>query len=184
MSSFKHLLIGMLCCSYLQCAHAADSSAFDSSSASELTPKELKILAKGEISTERYLGAGILGSLVGFGSGQAVEGRYLTPGMIFSIGEGTGVALMLISPIFSEQSAHDRQEYGDDEPRAIAVLGLTVFSLFRIADIVDVWLAPPILNARYRRVKAKQENAEISNIRFIPVLLNERKPGLGVVLTF
>ena len=60
----------------------------------QLTDDDVKLLNRGEISDDRWLGGGVASVLVGFGVGQAIEGRWGETGWIFTLGEGGSFASM------------------------------------------------------------------------------------------
>src|SRR5436190_11246957 len=60
-----------------------------------LTRDEYALLARGEISDGAQLGGGLAALFFGFGTGQAIQGRWGDTGYIFTLGEGATTALMI-----------------------------------------------------------------------------------------
>lgn len=146
-----------------------------------LTPQEQQILERGEVSKGKYIGGGITGSIVGFGIGHAIQGRYAYRGWIFTVGEGAGLALIISSLDNCADSAYDED---CDEDIGNALLGYGAFVGFKIWEIVDLWVGPPIQNRRYRALRARTQTSLLEKIQVSPIVMSDRKMGLGLSLTF
>jgi hypothetical protein len=101
--------------------------------------------------TGRYVAGGVT-SLLGFGIGHAVQGRYAERGWIFTAGEvlsvglfGGGFAWMAGNVISNAQSVHHGAIGTNPElgaPVGMMVAGGVTFIGFKIWEIVDAWTAP------------------------------------------
>ncbi|HEU4726734.1 MAG TPA: hypothetical protein VFT22_02565 [Kofleriaceae bacterium] len=114
-----------------------------------LSPDEQDLLAQGEISDGRHL-AGVLGSfMVGWGIGQAIQGRYGDTGWIFTVGEA-GSVIALIAGVVREVE-HD----GDREGGVLLAGGLVGIVVFRTWEIIDSIVGPPRHNTRVRELRMR-----------------------------
>ena len=85
------------------------------------------------VSKDDYVVGGLVGSIVGFGIGHAVQSRYKNLGWVFTAGEGIGlVAAKAIPAAMVETTGHAR-DY-------ISLAGWTLFIGFRLWQIVDLWV--------------------------------------------
>ncbi len=98
--------------------------------------------------TATYVGSGILGTVVGFGTGHAVQGRYLPMGATFTAIETAGLFLMLR---YVPETSGDGDDHGhdDDDFDFVAAndatlfwAGFTLFFGGKIWEIVNVWSRP------------------------------------------
>ncbi|MEO7094875.1 MAG: hypothetical protein ABI175_16570 [Polyangiales bacterium] len=134
-----------------------------------LTDEEADILAHGEISLGKRITGGILASTLGFGVGQAVEGRWRYTGWIFTIGEGGSLLLVGYAGIDMLLNTDHRQQ-GDWQTYALFG-GLIVFGGLKIWDGIDGWVGPPRHNARYRELLERTGRQ--------PGLMDRIKPYVG-----
>lgn len=112
-----------------------------------ITEEQRELLDRGEISLGAHLGGGLAELAIGFGLGQAIQGRWNKKGWIFTLGEGATVALMAIGT----QQGFDS---GGDVP--LLFIGAFVgFAVFRIWGTVDAFAEPPKHNAELRWLKAQ-----------------------------
>lgn len=125
------------------------------SSSEERIEDGSKILEIGEITAGPYIAGGIVGSVVGFGSGHAIQGRYLHDGWIFTLLEGSLLGIGAAAGDFSP---------GYLGSGRIGVQGVTLFMLMgvRVWQIVDLWAKPPGHNRRYRELKAQMDDPKTS----------------------
>ncbi len=130
------------------------------------------------VSTGKYITGGILGTVVGFGIGHGVQGRYKNKGLIFTIAEAVGLGVVTIG---LGQCANnldvDGKRTWDCTPQAGQILaGYAVAVGFHIWEIVDVWTgATPVEDA------PKVEEAPKAAMFLNP---DPRAPGLGVAFRF
>lgn len=92
------------------------------------------------ISKERYIAGGVVGTLLGFGIGHAIQGRYKEIGWVFTL-TGivtsatwvTGSAMVLANPYSTSQAATGSILY---------LSGLILGAAFHIWETADIWAAP------------------------------------------
>ena len=124
---------------------------------SALTPEERKILANGEISDGAYIGGGAAGTLIGFGIGHAIQGRYGDKGWIFTLGEFGSIGLLGFALVECAFGSPNGPCTGAAASTAtLATLG---FAFFRIWEIVDVWITPPSINRDYQFLKDRVQTS-------------------------
>jgi len=124
-----------------------------------LTESERRLLERGEYDKNEIVGGGLLGSIVGFGSGHVVQGRYAETGWIYTAGEGAGLAVWgfgALGCVLGDQGDDLEDVLGSFECMTItAGVGLGGFLAFKLAEIVDVWAHPAVQIARFRKLKAR-----------------------------
>jgi hypothetical protein len=122
------------------------------------TAEERALLERGEISSGARSGGGLLALFLGFGSGQAVQGRFAETGWIFLVGEGLSGAAFTKGVVDLIECTADRETtYNCDNARWVPWLvgGSIAFSVFRIWGVVDAFKGPERHNQRVRAVKAR-----------------------------
>jgi hypothetical protein len=122
---------------------------------SSLSEEDRDILNQGPISTGRYIAGGIVGSVAGFGIGQAIEGRYLPFGLIFTLGEMASTGLLVAGAVDCINSLNVTNQNTLDCHGGTFWPGLIGLAVFRIWEVVDVWAAPPSINRRYRNLAGR-----------------------------
>jgi hypothetical protein len=123
----------------------------------QLTPEEHELLMEGEISEGEQFGGGIVALFVGFGSGQAIQGRWSDTGWIFTLGETASfVAMMSGAFRLAEDCTNDFGEDRDcdhsDGP-ALMVIGALGLTVFRIWGTIDAFSGPNAHNRRVRELR-------------------------------
>lgn len=156
-----------------------------------LTPEEREILARGEISTTAYVAGGVVGTFVGLGIGNAIQGRYMPYGLVFTLGEigsaslyAWGVADCLeqdLNGVITRSTVHCH-----DGALVVGAIGLVGF---RVWEIIDNWAAPPLHNDRYRDLKRRVDGAPSAHVEWLilPAIAEERKldgAALGMQIKF
>jgi hypothetical protein len=153
-----------------------------SSRLTQLTQEDQEALAKGPIPTGRYIAGGIVGTaVVGFGVGQAIQGRYGDTGWIFTVGEVASTAVLVVGVT---QSTFNCTDATSNNPfvftpvcnvsiSPVFWVGLGALVGFRVWEIIDLWLGPHRQNAAYRRAKAKQGGVEGSWSPFVAPASND-----------
>jgi len=120
----------------------------------QLTVQEAAILERGKID----LGTHVLGAgaayMIGFGSGQAIQGRWSDTGWIFTLGEGASV-VALIASIDQWDSICDRDGYCRDEVPGLFVVGIVGLAVFRVWGMVDAIAGPVVHNRSYRKLRQR-----------------------------
>lgn len=122
----------------------------------QLTVDEQWLLQRGYISDGETIGGGVVALFVGWGLGQAVQGRWSQKGYIFTAGEGvsTGVMLYGFFELFGQcfegcsQARQDRYE-------ALFVGGLIADSVFRIWEVYDAFAGPGEHNRNLTALRAR-----------------------------
>jgi len=115
----------------------------------ELTEEQQDLLAQGEIPKGKWIAGGIVAYVVGFGIGHAVQDRYSDRGWIFTVGEVGSLASIIYG--FSVLS-HDI-EGNWDRGGGYIVGGIIGTIGFRVWEIVDAWVAPPLHNKKVRALR-------------------------------
>ena len=87
---------------------------------------------KTKIDNALYIGSGLLGTFVGFGTGHMLQDRWDEIGWVFTVGEAAGFGILLASWILPAGSLAN----------ALTIAGWVTFSGFRIWDIIDIWGEP------------------------------------------
>lgn len=143
-----------------------------------LSEKEKDILYRGEISEGRYIAGGIIGTWpIGLGVGHAIQGRYTDKGWIFTVGE-LGAAMVMISGM-GDCWTGSRYEACNGSNLAIGAFALVGFKIW---EIVDLWAGPPEHNRRFRELKNRLGEGQVT---FQPALLPMASGGmLGMRITF
>lgn len=116
-----------------------------------LSPEDQDVLARGEISTGRYILGGVLSIWPGLGIGQAVQLRYMDRGWIFTVGELGSATVAVVG--LAQCMGDTLVEHTCDS--SLMTLGLAGLAVFKIWEVVDAWAVPPQLNDRYRYLKAQ-----------------------------
>jgi hypothetical protein len=112
-----------------------------------LSVDEEALLKQGFISDGQQVGGGLAAAVIGFGVGQALQGRWFDTGWIFTLGDG-GLTVVGTIGLF-------RAIEGD--PRGIALLALSAAggTAFRIWGTIDAFAGPRAHNARVRELRAR-----------------------------
>ena len=121
----------------------------------QLTPEEHELLLDGEITPGQHIGGGVAALFLGFGSGQAIQGRWGDTGWIFTLGETASFAA-IIGGVVRTVDDCDNNEIGCDDNSdgpALIVVGLVGFTVFRVWEIIDAFSGPGDHNRRVRELK-------------------------------
>ncbi len=121
-----------------------------------LSPEELRILEDGPVSDGAHV-VGVGAALfVGFGTGQAIQGRWLERGWIFTVGEiGSYILILSSIPHFGSDDRCDADCNDDDSAVQRLWFGAIAWLGFRIWGFSDSISGPIEKNRRYRKVRAK-----------------------------
>jgi hypothetical protein len=85
----------------------------------------------------QYFVGGIIGTMTGFGLGQAIHGRYKKTGWIFTLGEGAPFLAVLSGSAWFKNPRHN-QNLSSLMLNVMAISGLCYVG-FRVWDLVDLW---------------------------------------------
>jgi hypothetical protein len=147
-----------------------------------LSKDDQKILRRGEITDGEYVGGGVLGSIIGLGTGHLVQRRYPFKGMIFTIGEGAGALTFLV--FGGWQACAATGSPGDPNPNYCSELqigqtvGIAIFAGFKVWEIIDLWITPPALNRRYHELRQKFNRSQEHHLHFEPLyVLHDHQPN-------
>lgn len=132
----------------------------------QLTVDEQWLLQRGFITDGEHLGGGLAALFVGFGVGQAVQGRWSRKGYIFTIGEGVSIGIMIYGVFsFVDKCATDPNQdpYANNTTcdRAFShgfglmLGGMLALSVFRIWETVDAFVAPPQHNRELLELRTR-----------------------------
>jgi hypothetical protein len=126
----------------------------------KLTTDEEDLLRRGEISQGSYITGGIFATVLGFGSGQMIQGRYADANAwIYTIGDAASTALVAVGAgnafgcLITFMLACDQSDL--DDASALMGVGVAGFVVFRVLQSVDAWSGPPRHNQRVRELKAR-----------------------------
>jgi hypothetical protein len=140
---------------------AAPSGSPSATSAPGLTlrphsdPADVELANSPEIS-DRQAATGVVAALaLGFGSGQAVEGRWKDTGWIFTFGESLSLVFVASSAVDSfRQCAFFPGQACPSAERAL-IGGLIAMGAFRLGEIVDAAVAPGLHNRGVRDARRR-----------------------------
>jgi hypothetical protein len=131
----------------------------------QLTVDEQWLLQRGFITDGEHLGGGLAALFVGFGVGQAVQGRWGRKGWIFTVGELGSMAVMFygLFSAFDNCAAADSDPYASDTScdrafsRGFGLMlgGMLALSVFRVWETVDAFVAPPQHNRELLELRTR-----------------------------
>lgn len=122
-------------------------------------------------SPAKYYSGAIVGSLFGYGVGQAIQGRYLSDGLKFTIGEGISLAAIITGLILAWDSGQDVSDFKNLPISSLIpmVSGGVVMAIFRVFEIVDVWTgAEPMAYRAFKTTIHPSENILSSKMPIMP----------------
>jgi hypothetical protein len=143
----------------------------------QLTVDEQWLLSRGYISDGEHIGGGIAALFVGFGVGQAVQGRWGHKGYIFTIGELASFGAMIYGAVTLASACYDDfddpySDGGCNETKerrggVLMVGGLIGISVFRIWEIVDAFAGPSEHNRELHALKMRlgMPDSYVRNVR-------------------
>jgi hypothetical protein len=115
-----------------------------------LTADEQRILARGEIGPGEHIGGAFLALFLGFGSGQAVQGRWTETGWIFTVGEAASIAAIVVGVNSEVEDCFDEQ--CDDDNGALIAVGVIGLIGLHVWEIVDSIAGPSSHNRKLREI--------------------------------
>lgn len=114
----------------------------------QMTPDERELVLRGEIDQNLYIGGALIGTfLAPFGIGQAVQGRWSDRGWIFTVGEAASIGVII--------AGISRFDSSTDDGEGLLIAGVLGLVGFRIWEMVDLWVGPPLHNQKVQRVYMK-----------------------------
>jgi len=143
----------------------------------KLTPDEIELLDRGEISDARYAIGGIVGTFLGLGLGNAIQGTYMPKGLIFTLGEIGGTVLIVDGVVncvanvvgTGISNATTGSTTTPNCNGAAAAVGLVALLGFRVWELVDVWTTPPSINREIRNIR-ERNGISAPKVSLVPVM--------------
>jgi len=118
-----------------------------------LTEEDRDILATGEISGAEVAIGGAGALFLGFGVGQAFEGRWHDTGWIFSLGEAASIATCVGGLLYT---CSDRVGcHHGDIGAGVAITGLIGYLGFRVWEVGDAFIGPSVHNRRVHEIRRR-----------------------------
>ncbi|HEU0033113.1 MAG TPA: hypothetical protein VFQ53_20915 [Kofleriaceae bacterium] len=147
----------------------------------QLTPDENELLMRGEISDGAHVGGGIASLFIGFGVGQAIQGRWGDTGWIFTLGESASfVALVYgMTQMFNDCFATVESTCDNNDGEGLFIAGLLGYTVFRTWGVVDAFAGPPKHNRRVRELRMRLGMPQPLYTRMLPYV-NKTRDGGGV----
>jgi hypothetical protein len=138
----------------------------------QLAPDDQHLLARGEITDGQWIGGGVASILVGFGVGQAVQGRWGERGWIFTLGDAALGTVAMVSIGYTIGCSVS----GTSCNTAIPVMYGSVLALaaFRVLEVADAFAVPPARNARLRRLRMELGLPQVPSYALAPYLAPTR----------
>ena len=149
-----------------------------------LTDEEIDLLQEGEI-TEARLGSSVAANLfVGFGLGQAIQGRWGETGWIFTFGMGFSTVLLYsgLSDQIDCGSANACQRDQIRRDRGLIYGGGIALAAFYVAGIVEAYVGAHIHNRDMRELRKRLGTP--MHARIIPYVKKSPDGGGTAGLTF
>ncbi len=146
----------------------------------QLTAEEHALLSEGEISLGAHAGGVAANWLLGFGIGQAIQGRWSDTGWMFTLGEAAGITLMVTGAL---RLCIDCAEGENEDAGVLLVGGLISYAVFHIWSIVDAATGPASHNRKVRALKQRIGVPMHASQRVLPYASSTRDGGGTVGLT-
>ncbi len=125
----------------------------------EITPDEQRMLERGEISNGRIITGGVIAITIGYGIGQAVEGRWGDTGWVFSIGETAATVGFFagFARIVSDNTTKCvRDSCTESNNGAGLFIGSAIaLTVLHIWESVDAFAGPHNYNEKLARLRAR-----------------------------
>jgi hypothetical protein len=163
--------------------------------ASTLTPEDRDVLARGEITDRESDYGKVFGTIVGFGTGQMFEKRYMSTGLILTVTEASATALIAFGFSTCNEGGFNNAQ-GSSAPTSkrcsvgAGIVGIVGMVGLKTWEIIDVWTAQSTQNAQYHFLKTHMvEDKKASNapsVGLIPAvdLANNNIDGAAAALQF
>lgn len=152
----------------------------------QISPAEHELLQKGEITDGQHIGGAAASLFLGFGVGQAVQGRYGETGWIFTVGEIASFTALIVG-LTQNINCFDSENCSSDRGEGLIIGGLVGFFAFRIWEVVDAFGGPPKHNRKVRELRMRLGIPQpMYTHRVMPYVNRTRDSGAtaGVVLRF
>ncbi len=147
------------------------------------SPEDREILEEGLIDQQKYVTGGILGTVVGFGSGHGVIGKYKQVGWLYTASEVGFLGLMAVGYRKSVQDTFQAGVTGNfDGPNyGLMIVGYIGFISSRIGEIFDIWNRPFDHNRRHQELKDQEQSKPKALL--LPTL-DKNGPSLSLIYQF
>jgi hypothetical protein len=154
-----------------------------------LTAEEQELLLDGEISDGQHAGGVVAAVVVGFGIGQAIEGRWSEKGYIFTLGEGGSGVLFTYGLMKWLTNCVDHSGCADKDSNGpeLMLVGLLGSVVFRVWGVVDAVAGPGEHNQRVRALRMRVGGQQPYYGRLQPYVVPSQQGGgavAGVGFTF
>jgi hypothetical protein len=120
----------------------------------QLTQEDQELLARGEISDGEHIGGGVLAIFVGFGAGQAVQGRWGDTGWIFTLGEAATFGAMMYG-LTKDLTDCFETNCDSSNHTGLIVAGALGFTVLRLWETIDAFAGPASHNRRVRDLRMR-----------------------------
>jgi hypothetical protein len=148
----------------------------------QLTGAEQALLARGEISVGAHAGGLVANWVIGFGIGQAIQGRWSETGWIFTLGEAASIAAIVYG-VSQLDFADDETSGSNDNSGALIIGGLIGYVGIHIWSIVDAATGPASHNRKLRALK-QRVGLPVHDARLVPYVKRSGDGGGTAGLTF
>jgi hypothetical protein len=122
-----------------------------------MSPEDRQILGEGEINDGQWAGGVAASVLLGFGTGQAIQGRWHDTGWIFTLGEAVslGAVIFSIPAAFSDCYDCGPGQNHQEQAADIMIGGMLVFAGLRLWEVGDAAIGPSLHNERFNDARAR-----------------------------
>jgi hypothetical protein len=152
-----------------------------------LSPEELKVFNIGPLSDARYITGGTLGTVIGFGMGHVVQGRWQDKGWIFSAGQSFSLVMAAgatVSCISDSLFDNFSEQDGSGSVCILANIALAGFFGLKVWEIIDLWHGGSVQRTEFKRLKLKMGlNAPEISYKLVPMFASNNV-GLGLNIRF
>ena len=118
-------------------------------------PADLELARRPEISGDRAAAGVVTATVVGFGLGQAVEGRWHDTGWIYAVGESLSVVILVSGAVSGFQHCFFISDSSCAGAKQLALAGLIGMGVFHLAGIIDAAVAPSVHNRHVREARGR-----------------------------
>lgn len=116
----------------------------------QLTAEEHSLLQRGEISDGAHVGGGLANVFLGFGIGQAIQGRWSEKGWLFTVGGAASITAIIVGAVSTIEGGGE-----NGEGVLLFIGGYIGFLVFHVWGAVDAFIEPPKHNRRVRELRAR-----------------------------
>jgi len=154
----------------------------------QLTPEEHELLLDGEIGEGAHIAGVVANFFIGFGVGQAIQGRFGDTGWIFALGEAASFVVFIIGigKLAQDCGFDERDDCDDSSGAGLAIAGAVGLGVFHIWGLIDSIAGPSRHNRRVRDLRMRMGQPMYYQGRLEPYLHKSRDGGgfAGMTLRF